>query len=177
MRAASSAIGRIAIACGVALAVGAVAVASLAAGPPPLVFNHAAHTKAKVDCTSCHLGVMDPSEERLPTIATCVGCHKETPKPGDPAGKHELARLSAAGATLSWPEPTVKQPDHVFFSHPRHVDVAKLECATCHGKQPEATGLTHEKPLQMAACMKCHASHPESVAATRAARDCLECHR
>src|SRR5919109_1576705 len=80
-----------------------------------IAFNHAAHVKAQVDCTTCHLGVMDPAEERLPSLSTCAGCHK------GPTGKDrvhdELERIQAAGEELHWSS-HVRQPDHVFFSHP-----------------------------------------------------------
>ena len=141
-----------------------------------IAFNHAAHVKAKVDCTTCHLGVMDPAEERLPSISTCAGCHK------GPQGKDrvydELERLQATGEALQWSS-HVRQPDHVFFSHPRHVDVAKLECTTCHAQvaaltRPPTASL---RPMAMSTCMGCHANHPESAAAKRVTLDCAGCHR
>jgi hypothetical protein len=156
----------------------AAALASWARGNSgaPLRFNHSAHVQAKIDCTTCHLGVMDPAEDRLPNISVCTGCHK------DPAGanpvKQELARLAASGAELHWPRTTIKQPDHVFFSHPRHVDVAKLDCKECHAEMLAATEPPrHGGPMSMYRCEGCHAKHPESVGATRAKIDCLECHR
>jgi hypothetical protein len=154
----------------------AAAVATWARGSDaPIRFNHAAHVKAKIDCTSCHLGVMDPSESRLPALDTCTGCHKDSP--GANPGKQALARLAAAGEELRWPKPGVRQPDHVFFSHPRHVDVAKLECTVCHGDVARSTAPPRTRRMSMYTCEGCHASHPESVAATRARIDCMECHR
>jgi hypothetical protein len=142
----------------------------------PLRFNHKVHAGAKIDCTTCHLGVMDPAEDRLPAIAVCTGCHKDPP--GANPVKQELARLAAAGARLQWPRSRARQPDHVFFSHPRHVDVAKLECTACHVEMASATEPPRRGgPMSMYTCEGCHAKHPESVGATRAKIDCLECHR
>ena len=157
-----------------ALFLGASAVAS-GARSPGIRFNHAAHVKAKMDCTTCHLGVMDASEARLPAIETCTGCHKEPP--GSNPGKQELSRIAAAGEDLVWPRSGVRQPDHVFFSHPRHVDVAKLECTACHAEVASASGPPPARRMSMYTCEGCHARHPESVGATRARIDCLECHR
>jgi len=158
-----------------ALFLGASGLASRARGPSGIRFNHAAHVGAKVDCTTCHLGVMDASEARLPAIETCTGCHKEPPA-GNP-GKQELSRIAAAGGDLVWPRSGVREPDHVFFSHPRHVDVAKLECTACHAEVATASEPPRTRRMSMYACEGCHARHPESVAATRARIDCLECHR
>ena len=154
---------------------GAVAVATWAGPPSGIRFNHAAHLRAKIDCTSCHLGVMDPAEARLPLLETCTGCHKDAP--GANPGKQALARLAAEGSEPRWPVPSVRQPDHVFFSHPRHVDVAKLECTACHGEVVNATEPPRTRRMSMYACEGCHARHPESAGATRARIDCLECHR
>jgi len=154
---------------------GAAAVASRAGAPGPIRFNHRAHLQAKVDCTACHLGVMDPSEARLPAIDTCTGCHKDPP--GANPGKRTLAQLAAAGEELRWPPSGVRQPDHVFFSHPRHVDVAKLDCTVCHPEVVNASAPPRTRRLSMRACEECHARHPESAGATRARIDCVECHR
>src|ERR671925_603077 len=172
----ASAGGSVVLAACAAVFLAAIGAASWARGEiVPIRFNHAVHLKAKIDCTSCHLGVMDPAEARLPGIETCTGCHKDAP--GANPGKQALARLAGSGEELRWPKSGVRQPDHVFFSHPRHVDVAKLECATCHAEVVNATEPPRTRRMSMYTCEGCHARHPESVGATRARIDCLECHR
>ncbi len=164
---------------GAVLAAAGVAVATYQRPPDavqPFPFNHKVHITAKIDCLQCHMGVVDAEQPHLPPLSTCTGCHKDPP-PADNPKKLELARLAGAGKALDW-RPLFRVPDHVFFSHPRHVDVAELECASCHGDMLERT----EPPMYaatigMSACIKCHEGIHDPVVAKRAALDCAACHR
>ena len=140
----------------------------------PLEFNHAVHIAGKVDCLQCHPGVLDPDEPALPPIGTCLKCHNEAP--GDHPVKQKLAALAAANATLAW-DPALRIPDHVFFSHSRHVEVANLECLSCHEDMPHRTAPPdRRRTIAMAKCIGCHFIK-ESPAAQRATLDCASCHR
>jgi hypothetical protein len=62
-------------------------------------------------------------------------------------------------------------PDHVYFSHRRHVTLGKLECEKCHGNVRQLTA-PPERPLidqSMNWCMDCHEENSVS-------NDCLGCH-
>ncbi len=142
----------------------------------PFPFNHSVHIVAEVECLQCHEGVLDPAERRLPTIETCVKCHKEAP----PADKPELGRLAEiakAGGAFDW-DPALRLADHVFFPHLRHVDIAELECTDCHGDMPERTvPPAYRRTVTMDECIDCHADNWERPSARRAVTDCGSCHR
>ncbi len=141
---------------------------------PPMEFNHQVHAKAKLDCTTCHLGVMDTSEHRFPELSVCTGCHKDPP--GNNPGKQALASFATTGKPFDW-DPPRRVPDHVFFPHDVHVDTAGFTCDKCHEEKP---GETHHRDVipkvTMSACMSCH-QKSDKPAAQRAAFDCAECHR
>ncbi len=63
-------------------------------------------------------------------------------------------------------------PDHVFYTHRRHVGIAELECANCHGAIAE-TERPPERALvrvSMDSCMDCHREQGQTL-------DCNACHR
>ncbi len=63
-------------------------------------------------------------------------------------------------------------PDHVFYTHRRHVGIAELECQNCHGaiastERPPKRALVE---VTMDFCMDCHREQGETL-------DCNACHR
>jgi len=63
-------------------------------------------------------------------------------------------------------------PDHVYFSHRRHIALGKIECAQCHGDIHafETPPLIPFVALTMDFCIDCHDEHKVN-------NDCLACHR
>ena len=51
-------------------------------------------------------------------------------------------------------------PDHVYYNHSQHVNVAGLECQTCHGKVEEMDVVRQVSPLSMGWCINCHRQTP-----------------
>ena len=140
----------------------------------PMEFNHQVHAKGKVDCLTCHLGVMDTAERRFPDLSTCTGCHKDPP--GDNPGKQALASIVSGGKPMDW-DPPRRVPDHVFFPHDVHVDTAGFTCDKCHAEKTDETHHRDSIPkISMSTCMSCH-QKSDKPAAQRAAFDCAECHR
>ena len=166
-----------AVAAGVAALVGG---GALLFGPAsraiqPFPFNHRVHVAAKLECVGCHAGVLDPGEDLFPPLRACKGCHRGDPGANVP--KQRLARLIAAGAPLEW-RPLFSLPDHVFFSHARHVEVAGLDCLECHREMASLEAPPRaERTLAMDACISCHRRQRQSEAARRATDDCAACHR
>jgi len=144
----------------------------------PIAFNHSLHIENEVECLMCHAGLTDASESRLPTVDTCTTCHMDDPEPGAAAGLFTLAQYSADGNELEW-DPMLRLPDHVYFSHIRHVEVAKLECVACHSDMPKRTEPPqHRRTMAMQTCVGCHEDHADqSASARRASVDCASCHR
>jgi hypothetical protein len=152
----------------------------LRARPPdavqPFPFNHRIHAAAKVDCLACHAGVVDTGDERLPSLAKCRSCHASMVGQPNPA-KQQLKVLLASGAPLRW-DPLLRLPEHVVFSHARHVDVAGLDCLDCHAEMVSlASPPRYERTMQMDSCIACHKRHHDNAAARRGTVNCTACHR
>jgi menaquinone reductase, multiheme cytochrome c subunit len=146
----------------------------------PFPFNHAKHMKGDWKCANCHPFVDQQAFAGIPRAADCVECHKdEMPKhPENKAMRQETDRLSllvAQGKDLPWVQVHRVAP-WAYFSHRRHVEVAKLDCKVCHGDVAKmTTPFTHPAFPQtevelMAWCKQCH-EHK------RASTDCASCHK
>ncbi len=135
----------------------------------PIAFNHAKHVSNGVACTDCHAGVQAQAKATLPSIDTCLGCHQValTSSPEE----ERIRKIAAAGQELDWVQLTQTAP-HVFFSHRRHVGVAHLPCAECHGPMEQATKPPERafRTFTMSTCINCHQQH-------RVNADCNDCHR
>lgn len=135
----------------------------------PIAFNHKAHVQDReIDCSACHSYYEKQTFSGLPPAEVCAMCHAE------PQGKSEeeakLVRLLDAKTPLAW-KPLFRQPPHVFYSHRRHVAVAKLECKECHGAIAEAAAPpVRAKTLRMQDCIDCHRRSGLST-------HCTSCHR
>jgi len=128
----------------------------LAAMPPaafrqPIDFPHAKHQA--VACTVCHRGAATAARAGIPDAAFCAKCHSSLPK------------------SIAWVQVT-RIPPHVMFSHRRHVTLARLDCASCHGEMRERRVPigTAQVRLTMTTCLSCHRHEG-------AAEDCAACHR
>lgn len=159
----------------------------------PIEFNHKKHVDAGWACVNCHPFAEDHSFAGLPTAKECVECH-ETEMPRYPQNQkmkeitEQLRKLVEEGRDIPWVK-VHKVADHVYFSHRRHVTIAKLECKECHGEVEKM-----EKPFTAPAFPLwkvpltqrwlaynysvrkmnwCVACHEQKGAPT----DCMACHR
>jgi hypothetical protein len=134
----------------------------------PIAFNHQRHVEEGLECSACHTGCESQVSSGLPDAQVCALCHAEPQ--GEGAEEAKLVAALQAGDSLAW-QSIFSQPPHVFFSHRRHVTVAGLECATCHGAIGESTAPpTERRALTMGQCIACHEK-------ARASTDCTACHR
>ena len=135
----------------------------------PIAFNHAKHVKElDMACSTCHAYYEKESFSGIPGSDVCVSCHAEAQ--GKSAEEAKLVELLTSGAPLAW-KPLFRQPPHVFYSHRRHVVVAKLDCTACHGAIAEtSTPPRRVKKLVMDDCLGCHRQKGVST-------DCTTCHR
>ena len=137
-------------------------------------FNHARHIEFGVECAECHVGAEEQARAGVVSITICTECHEEDSI--EDLGATPNARLIQehieTGEQLWWPK-LYTLPDHVVFSHRRHVIFGEVECATCHGDIAETTTLPSEpvwRTLTMDGCMECHERAGANL-------DCLACHR
>ena len=115
-----------------------------------------------------------PTAVRIRTATISVtGLIIKRMSPAKLALKPELSKLKefASAGWIPWNR-VYSQPDYVFFSHRRHVVVAKLDCANCHGDM----GSLSSPPIRPAVdqsmdwCMNCHQQRQAST-------DCVSCHK
>ena len=134
----------------------------------PIRFSHQLHAgKHKIDCQYCHTSAAKGKTSGIPSLNTCMNCHKAVTQ-GPVYGKEEIAKIYDA---VGW-DPTAKAytkpakpiewvrihnlPDHVYFNHSQHVVAGKVECQTCHGPVQTMPEVYQYAPLSMGWCVNCH---------------------
>jgi cytochrome c2 len=134
----------------------------------PIRYSHALHAgKHKIDCQYCHSTAYKGKNANIPSLNTCMNCHKNVSK-GPLYGTEEIAKIYAA---VGW-DPTTKTysgtpkpvewvrihnlPDHVYFNHSQHVNAGKVKCQTCHGPIETMEEVYQYSPLSMGWCINCH---------------------
>lgn len=135
-----------------------------------VAFSHQKHVgELEIECTLCHEFAGEGIHAGLPTLTLCMGCHEEPQT--DLAEEEKIRTLAEAGEDDIFRK-LFRVADHAFYTHRRHVEVAGLECKTCHGAIAETT-VPPELPLvriNMDFCLECHERSGVSS-------DCTRCHR
>jgi hypothetical protein len=134
----------------------------------PISFNHKKHAEQGLACDACHRFFKTQTFSGIPDLATCLECHKE-PVTQSPQ-EEEIRQFHKKGQEIPWRR-IYEQPDHVFFSHRRHVVLGKIPCASCHGSigQSEQPPAKPWVKMTMNWCMECHTKR-------KVTNDCLACH-
>jgi hypothetical protein len=142
----------------------------LGAGQQPVEFNHNLHINdVGMDCTECHLYVMQERKATLPDKEVCLECHSEPQ--GETSKEAAFIDLLQSDMELKWQRVYVL-PKHVYFSHFRHVTLGQLPCQGCHGDMQNLTSPPTKRAvniIDMDYCIDCHEESQASV-------DCLSCH-
>jgi len=136
----------------------------------PIAYNHSIHINdVGMECDECHTGVENRARATLPSIEVCEDCHSEMN--GETDAEAFVVEAVENNEEIIWNR-VYDLPDHVFFSHRRHVTLGKIECTQCHGdiQDFESPPRIPYLELTMDFCMDCHEEH-------RANNDCLACHR
>lgn len=136
----------------------------------PIQFNHQKHVKgAGLECSTCHQYYADHQRSGLPALGVCTTCHQQPLTKSSEEKK--LIELAAMPAPPEFKK-LFRLPDHAYYSHRRHVTIAKLQCANCHGAIADTTA-PPPRPLvriTMATCTDCHTRLSVQT-------DCNACHR
>jgi hypothetical protein len=136
----------------------------------PVAFDHRIHTEQmKLACSLCHPYVQVGMHAGLPGAQTCKMCH-QVPQGTSPEAAR-VTTLLTSGVDFRFNK-LFHLPPYVYFSHRRHVGMAKLPCADCHG-QIALTTVPPSRPLvtiRMQVCLDCHQTAGQSL-------DCVACHR
>ncbi|MDX1764722.1 MAG: cytochrome c3 family protein [bacterium] len=136
----------------------------------PIAYNHYKHTQElELECVMCHVGAEKEVRATIPGVETCIGCHSE-PITENPE-EEKIRQYYSRNEEIPW-QRLFQVPEHVFFSHRRHVTVAGLECERCHGDMAMREEPPPKPPMKisMGACMTCHRALQASI-------DCVACHR
>ena len=135
----------------------------------PLPFNHKLHVDFGITCVACHIGAEDGVRASIPNVETCALCHTEG-KEG-PKTPPDLEEYIKERREIPWKK-IYESPEHVRFSHKRHVEMAGLECKVCHGDvgMMEKAVARQKVPLNMTNCLSCHAKEKITT-------DCMACHK
>lgn len=136
----------------------------------PIAYSHAVHVKKlEMACEACHAAAAGGGELALPALSTCADCHQE-PNGSSPA-EGMVVEAVRAGRDIPWVR-LHELPRHVYFTHRRHVAVARISCERCHGDMgAQARPPPHPLvALTMDGCLDCHRER-------HASQDCDACHR
>lgn len=134
----------------------------------PISFNHKKHVEQGLECDSCHRYFKTQNFSGMPDISICMECHKEAITKN--REEEKIRQFAKKGEEISWKR-IYKEPDHVFFSHRRHVVLGKMDCKNCHGEIARSER-PPSKPwgkMSMKWCMDCHSKK-------KITNDCLACH-
>ena len=136
----------------------------------PIAFNHQKHTQdLHLRCDFCHKYYQIGRHSGLPGADVCRICHVIALGTSPEAAK--LTELLKTGQPLQFKK-LFRLPDYVYYSHRRHVEIAKLDCATCHDGIAD-TRVPPQRPLieiKMQFCLDCHVARGVTT-------DCTACHR
>ncbi len=139
----------------------------------PINFSHKIHAgDLELDCKYCHSTADKSKSASIPSLNTCMNCHKYVQATDKYYGKisPEIQKIYKAigfdGEKREYipgaPQKPVEWvrihnlPDLSYFNHSQHVKVAGLECQTCHGEIQEMDKVAQHSSLQMKWCVDCH---------------------
>jgi hypothetical protein len=134
----------------------------------PIPYSHITHAQLnKMECQYCHSGVNKSPYATIPSTESCMGCHSKIQVKKNAESIQKLKSLHESGQPIEW-EPVHHLPEHVRFSHERHLK-AGVGCQQCHGQIQEMEVVEKVSSLKMGWCLSCHRHHGASV-------DCITCH-
>jgi cytochrome c2 len=124
----------------------------------PIAFSHRIHAgQYEIDCKYCHTGVMKGKSATIPTVNICMNCHNRITS-GTNTGENEIGKIRRAfeeNKPIEWVR-IHNLPDLAYFNHSQHVNVAGIECQTCHGQIQEMDVVRQHSLLTMGWCIDCH---------------------
>ena len=136
----------------------------------PIAFSHKIHAGDNgIDCNYCHYTARLSKHAGIPSLNVCMNCHTYINE-GTLTGKEEINKIYAAigfdpNTRTYIPDYEQKPvewirihnlPDLAYFNHSQHVNVAGVECQTCHGPIEEMDEVYQYSKLTMGWCINCH---------------------
>lgn len=137
----------------------------------PIKYSHKLHAgDLQIDCKYCHSTAEKSKQASVPSVNTCMNCHKAVQLRDKYEGEisPEIKKIYAAmdydaenqkygdnPKPIKWIR-IHNLPDHAFFNHSMHVKGAGVTCQTCHGPIQEMEVVQQYSTLQMGWCINCH---------------------
>ena len=145
----------------------------------PIHYSHKIHSgDNQIDCQYCHSSARVSKHSGIPSLNVCMNCHENI---AEYNGEEDLEKgytkdfytneIKKLYKAVGWDEnkriytgdvEPVKWvrihnlPDFVYFNHSQHVNVAGVECQTCHGPVEEMEIAYQHSSLTMGWCINCH---------------------
>jgi hypothetical protein len=124
----------------------------------PINFSHKVHAgDNQIQCLYCHSAADKSRVAGVPAAEVCMNCHTQIRK--DTPEVQKIANAISQNRSIEWLKVN-DLPDHVAFSHSRHV-TAGLRCQQCHGPIETEDRVSQADTLSMGMCVSCHRTHRE----------------
>jgi mono/diheme cytochrome c family protein len=144
----------------------------------PIHYSHKIHAgDNEINCKYCHSAARVSKTAGIPSLNVCMNCHKNISEVAESTATPEYskafydAQIQKLYDAVGWDK--TKQaytgktqpvkwvrihnlPDFVYFNHSQHVNVAGVECQTCHGPVQEFEIMKQYSKLTMGWCIDCH---------------------
>ena len=144
----------------------------------PIHYSHRIHAGSNgIDCNYCHSAARVGKSAGIPSVNVGMNCHKNISEVSDTTATAEYSKAFYDGEiaklykAVGWDKDAQKytgktQPvkwvrihnlqSFVYFNHSQHVNVAGVECQTCHGPVQTYEIQKQFAPLTMKWCVDCH---------------------
>jgi len=144
----------------------------------PIHYSHRIHAGSNgISCKYCHSSSRVSKHSGIPSLNVCMNCHKSIAEVSDTTATPEYskafydAEIQKLYTAVGWDATNQKYtgktepvkwvrihnlPSFVYFNHSQHVNVAGVECQTCHGPVQEYEIQKQFAPLTMSWCINCH---------------------
>jgi mono/diheme cytochrome c family protein len=144
----------------------------------PIHYSHRIHAGSNgISCKYCHSSSRVSKHSGIPSLNVCMNCHKSIAEVSDTTATPEYSKAFYDGEiqklykAVGWDATNQKYtgktepvkwvrihnlPSFVYFNHSQHVNVAGIECQTCHGPVQEYEIQKQFAPLTMGWCINCH---------------------
>ncbi|TRX37039.1 c-type cytochrome [Flavobacterium restrictum] len=144
----------------------------------PIHYSHRIHAGSNgINCKYCHSAARVSKHSNIPSLNVCMNCHKNIAEVSDTTATPDHSKAFYDGEiqklykAVGWDASTQSYtgktepvkwvrihnlPDFVYFNHSQHVNVAGVECQTCHGPVQTYEVMKQFSPLTMGWCIDCH---------------------
>ena len=144
----------------------------------PIHYSHRIHAGSNgIDCNYCHSSARVSKHSGIPSLNVCMNCHKNIAEVSDTTATEEYSKdfydkeIDKLYKAVGWDKVNQKYtgktepvkwvrihnlPSFVYFNHSQHVNVAGVECQTCHGPVQTYEIQKQFAPLTMSWCIDCH---------------------